>query len=142
MTKRADKKKNIDKVASSLIKNPLQTEREVAKDTWIGKSTVNRAKEELGQIGAKDKRIVTLTNNDFSCIELWVEEIKKRLWNVEELEKMRTIEIAQVIKENTARYTLFRWEVTDDKWWLKSSKEIDNTPLEDLVNLVQEQLNK
>jgi hypothetical protein len=29
---RSDKKKNIDKVTASLIKNPLQSQREVAKD--------------------------------------------------------------------------------------------------------------
>jgi hypothetical protein len=31
-SKRSDKKRNLDKVAASLVKNPLQTEREIAKD--------------------------------------------------------------------------------------------------------------
>jgi len=35
MVDRADKKRNIDKVAASLAKNPLQTIEEVAKDTGI-----------------------------------------------------------------------------------------------------------
>jgi hypothetical protein len=33
MIERADAKKNKDKVAASLAKNPLQSQREVAKDT-------------------------------------------------------------------------------------------------------------
>jgi hypothetical protein len=33
MTNRSDKKKSIDKVAASLAKNPLQSEREIAKDS-------------------------------------------------------------------------------------------------------------
>jgi len=33
MIERADKRKNVDKVTASLVKNPLQTQREIAKDT-------------------------------------------------------------------------------------------------------------
>lgn len=119
MIERADKKKSIDKVAASLAKNPLQTEREIAKDTWLGNGTVNRAKKEVEQIGAKDDRIQALTDKDFDCIRLWVEEINRRLSDKEELRSMKATEISQVIKENTARYTLFKWNVTDDQWGMK-----------------------
>lgn len=46
---RTDKRKNVWKVAEVLAVNPNKTDREIAKETGIWKSTVNRAKEELGQ---------------------------------------------------------------------------------------------
>jgi hypothetical protein len=38
---------------------------------------------------------------------------------------MRTVEISQVIKESTARYSLFRWNATDSQGWLKWIDNID-----------------
>ena len=29
--------------------------------------------------------------------------------------------ISTIIKESSARYSLFRWDATDNKWWLKTS---------------------
>jgi len=140
---RSDKKKNIDKVATSLLKSPLQSQREVAEDTWISKSAVNRNIKEMGQNGTKDDRVVNLTDKDFNCIALWVAEIERRLQDVEELKKMRTPEISSVIKENTARYTLFRWTATDEEWGLKlTSDEIDNTPLDEVKLHIQSLINK
>ena len=72
-----------------------------------------------------------------------VAEIERRLQDKEELKKMRTPEISSVIKENTARYTLFRWTITDDKWGLKlTSDEIDNTPLDEVKLHIQSLINK
>jgi hypothetical protein len=38
---------------------------------------------------------------------------------------MRTVEISQVLKESTARYSLFRWNATDNEWGLKQIESID-----------------
>lgn len=116
---RVDKQKNIAKVAKELLTNPLQTEREVAENTWIWRWTVNRAKQELEQNGAKDDRILWITDTDLSIVTIGQREIEKRLNTKEELEKMRTVEISQVIKESTARYSLFRGNATDEQWGLK-----------------------
>lgn len=132
---RTDKEKNIDKVEASLAKNPLQTARELADNTWMWASTANRAKKEVAQNGTKDNRIISLTDNDFECIQLWVNEIKRRLQDEKELEKMRTPEISNVIKENTARYTLFRGDVTDSKWGMKSTASEMST--EELIKIVE-----
>ena len=53
---RTDKKKNIDKVAAAYVANPLATEREIAEVTQVSKSSVNRAKDEMGQVGAKHRK--------------------------------------------------------------------------------------
>jgi hypothetical protein len=38
---------------------------------------------------------------------------------------MRTVEISQVIKESTARYSLFRGNATDSEWGLKETVIIE-----------------
>lgn len=136
---RSDKKKNIDKVASSVAKNPLQSVRDIAKDTWMGKSTVATHLDNLDNLGQKDDRIHTLTDKDFNCIKLWVEEIERRLENKDELKKLRVTEISQVIKENTARYTLFRWSATDKEWWInKIDVNVFSMTPEEVNNQIKE----
>ena len=117
---RKDKAKSIAKVTSEILKNPLSTVREIAETTWVSKSSVaNYINEDLDKLGQKDERILKITETDLNIVEKWQKEIDRRLSQKEELEKMKTIEISQVIKENTARYSLFRWSATDDKWGLK-----------------------
>lgn len=116
---RADKAKSLSEVKKILVIDPLATDREIAEETWLWKSTVNRAIQEMGQIGAKDANIIKITDADLSIVTIGQLEIERRLNTKEELEKMRTVEISQVIKESTARYSLFRWNATDSEWWLK-----------------------
>ena len=115
---RSDKKKNIDKVTASLIKNPLQSQREVAKDVWIGLWTVNRAKEEMEQNGTtKDDRIINLTDKDF---ELMQKIQKRKFERMDDKEKpVNDNDINSWDREAKARFTLFRWEATDKEWWSK-----------------------
>lgn len=130
---RVDKKKNISKITKEILINPLQTQRELASKIWIWKTTVQ---ENLKDIKAtKDDRIVSITDTDIKIVELWQREIDRRLQDKEELDKMRTVEISQVIKESTARYSLFKWDATDKDWWLKKPDvifEIIN-PIWDMV---------
>jgi len=133
-SKRADKKKNIDRVTACLINNPFHSESKIAKELWISSSTAHLAKKEIEQSKVKDDRIVSLTDLDFDCINLWVKEIKRRLEDKDELKSMRVTEISQVIKENTARYTLFRWDATDSRGWLKNTVKFMTD--DELLNIV------
>ena len=85
MIERADKKKSLDKIVASLVKNPLQTERQIAKDTWVSKSSVNRLKEEAGQIGPKDFRIQNLLDKDMELMLLIQNEKFRRLNEKEDI---------------------------------------------------------
>jgi hypothetical protein len=58
--------------------------------------------------GKKDDRIIGITDTDLSILTIGQREIERRLNDKDEVEKMRTVEISQVIKESTARYSLFR----------------------------------
>lgn len=62
----------------------------------------------MEQNGTKDDRIIGITDTDLSILTIGQREIERRLNDKVEVEKMRTVEISQVIKESTARYSLFR----------------------------------
>lgn len=119
---RTDKEINHNKVAKDVLLNPLKTQRDRAEDLWLGKTTIQ---EHLQEVKAtKDDRIISVTDKDLSIVEKWQRIIDNRLSDEEEIAKMRTVEISQVIKESTARYSLFRWSATDNEWWLKSIDSI------------------
>ena len=119
---RADKATNIANVAKELLENPLQTERQIAEWLWIWAGTVNRAKQELEQSGAKDDRIIGLTDRDFDLMKVIQREKFKRL---EEPENVNDNDLDKW--ENTAvkRYSLFRWSATDKEWGLKETVTIE-----------------
>lgn len=119
MVIRADKKKNIATVKKVALIKPLLNQREIAEEANVWLWTANRILQELEQNGTKDDRIIWITDKDLKIVRLWLDEIERRLSDREELEKMRTSEISQVIRENTARYTLFRGTATDANGWLK-----------------------
>ena len=117
---RADKKKSLSKVTKELLTNPIQTVREVAMKTWVSKSTVaNYINENMDELGHKNKDIIQITDTDLEILKLWQKEIFKRLQDIEELQKMRTFEIAQTIEKSEKRYQIFRWDVTNKEGWLK-----------------------
>lgn len=122
---RADKKTNISKVAKAVLKDPLATQREIADNANVWLWTANRVIAELEQNGTKDERIIWITDTDLSILTIGQREIERRLNDKEEVEKMRTVEISQVIKESTARYSLFRWSATDKEWGLKETVTIE-----------------
>ncbi len=142
---------NRKKVAVAVAKNPTATIREIAKETNIGKSTVDR---QLGQLGlvkekwledtlSRDKDIIKL-GQEIICEDL-IEELEIIKYNKDKenpedrkLRKLWAWSISWIIKENTARYTLFRWEATDEQGGLMKNKERwDNASVEDLLQFLK-----
>ncbi len=120
---RTDKQINHNKVAKDVLLNPLKTQRDRALDLWIWKTTVQEHLQEVKT--TKDDRILFITDTDLNIVEKGQKEIDRRLSESEELGKMRTVEISQVLKESTARYSLFRWSATDKEWGLKETVTIE-----------------
>ena len=120
---RTDKEINHNKVAKDVLLNPLKTQRDRALDLWIWKTTVQEHLQEVKT--TKDDRILFITDTDLNIVEKGQKEIDRRLSESEELGKMRTVEISQVLKESTARYSLFRWSATDEQWGLKETVTIE-----------------
>ena len=118
---RTDKRKNLSKVASEVLNNPLASQREIANNAWIWLWTANRAVKELEQNGTKDPDILMICETDKTNVILWQNELQRRL--KEEADKMKTSDIVQVIQEWTKRYTMFKGNVTDKEWWLRINEE-------------------
>lgn len=137
------KEKNVMKVTKALIKDPTLTSRELWKLTWMWATTANRARREVAQNGTKIPSIADICKLDIDIVKKWLLEIQRRFADKEELKKIRAQEISQIIKENTARYTLFKWDITDDEWWLKKefSKDQINNLLSRMHELYDEQGN-
>lgn len=134
---RVDKKKNIRKVKSILVKNPLATEEEIAQKAKIGKWTAHRAKKEVEKSGLKDQKILEITETDKKIVELGQREIAKRLSDPAQLRMMRTTEISKIIKESTARYSLFRWSATDKNGGLKESEMLTESQIQKIFQQYQ-----
>ena len=132
---RWDKKKNIAKVVKTVLKDPLLTEREIAVKANISNWTAHNIKQELEQIWAKDDRILWVCEKDFEIVKLWQAIIEKRLRDEEEVKKMRTFEIAQTIEKSEKRYMLFKWDITNNDWWLKEIN-INQSQMELIANRI------
>lgn len=124
---RTDKAKNIAKVTEVLVNNPLLTVREVADETWISKSSVaNYINEDLDKIGQKSKDIIEITEKDKEAIKLAqriiIQSLEKHVEKSEAswwLWLQEALQASWLAKESTARYSLFRWNATDEQGWMK-----------------------
>lgn len=119
---RVDKTKNKIKVIKELLRDPLQTEREIAKNSNIAKTTVHRAKKDMDQIGPKSNIIDEIIKKDAEIVKLTQAEIQRRI--LEERWKVSTRDLISAWDVSAKRYTIFKWDVTDDEWWLKSISDI------------------
>ena len=121
---RTDKKKNVWKVAEILAKNPNKTDREIAKETGIWKSTVNRAKEELGQTGAKDETIAYIVWSAKDRLKRISGIFDRYIWEVEEKPEINAFDmrtIKDIAKDDQARITVLWGNITDKDGWLKEN---------------------
>lgn len=119
---RVDKTKNKIKVIKELLRNPLQTDREIAKETNVWKSSVNRAKKELGQVGAKSDIIDGIIKKDAEIVRLAQAELEKRI--KKNPAKVSTRDIISAWDVSAKRYMIFKWDATDKEWGLKGISDI------------------
>ncbi len=124
---RIDKIKNEAKVVKSILKNPLKTQREIAEETWVSKTTVFNKLNNIGQTLSKAPSIEEICKQDIENVKLWQTILNKRL--KETPDDLRVNDIVQILAEGTKRYTLFKGNATDSQWWLKSINEL---PIEEL----------
>jgi len=116
---RSDKLRNRAKVIKATLKNPLASQREIAKQQWVSDRTVWRVQSEMSQNVAKDDRILWICDKDLEIIKKWQEVIAKKLNNPKAVQKMRLWEISTALAESTRRYTLLKWDATDEQGWIK-----------------------
>lgn len=120
---RKDKKKNLEKIAVEIMKDPFLTARELVEKTWLWLWTAHRALKEVERTGTKDDRIINLTETDLHIVRLSQLGILEKLNDEKERKKMKAYELAQVSQVSEKRYSTFRWSVTDEQWWLNAVSE-------------------
>lgn len=138
---RTDKRKNVGKVAEALINNPNKTVREIAKETGIGSSTVQRAKVEVAQSGTKDETIAYIVDKSKERIKTaqaifdrYIQESSQK----EILEYKDVTLVKDIVKDDLWRVTVLWGNVTDESWWLTKDKERwDNASVEDLLQFLK-----
>jgi len=131
MKERVDAKINKAKIVKEILKNPLQSQRQIAKKTWLGKTTVQEHSKSINT--TKDGRIAWICNKDLDNVNLWQKELQRRLKESPGNEK--TGDIVQIMREWTARYTIFKWDVTDSEWGLK---EFEHMSTADILKYIKE----
>lgn len=108
---RSDKAKNISKVLKEVINNPLQSQRDIAQNTWLSLWAVNSSLKEVEQIWT-DKQIVDLVKLDIELQELATAEMVRRIKN--DTEKVNNQDIVRFNETAFKRSQLL---------WLKDNKK-------------------
>ena len=129
---RVDRRITIGKVAEVVAENPNQTVREIAQKAWLGKSTVARNVNELGQLGTKDETIAFIVGKSKERMKKVQEYFDRYLEESLEQERLgndQTKIIAGIVKDDLARITVLWGNITDEEGGLK---HIENMKDEDL----------
>lgn len=140
---RNDSKSNTLKVAKVAMKEPLLSQKQIAKKAWVSVWTVNAKLNCLESDLSTSQIIDQICQTDMEIVSLWQGIILERLQDEEELKKISARDVSTIIRENTARYTLFKWKATDDEWWLNAPiLELDTDKLLQRLQDINEQKKK
>ena len=115
--KRNDRVSNINKVAKVVLANPNMKQAKLAKLAWVSQWTISNTLEELNKLN-KNPQIVQICAKDLEIIQVAQDLALEKLMDKKYNKKIRVSEIASLISDNTRRYTLFKWDITNNDWWL------------------------
>ena len=124
----------IKRIAVAVAKNPEATVREIEKDTWIAKSTVNDNIGHIGQI--KEKWLEDLLSVDIQIMQSATLEINRRINDEEEKKQIKATELSQIAQHSSDRYMKFRWDATDPQWGLNKEALLAMS-IDDLLSAIK-----
>lgn len=134
---RSDKAKNRAKVLSEVVKDPFATERQIAKNTWLWKTTIHWHLEDIPKT-TKSDQIEKIISKDIEIVNLATDILQDRLRKAKKPEtdedKMTTRDIIASADVSAKRYSLFKWDVTDKDWWYKSISQKDLDDIADILS--------
>ena len=114
---RWDKIRNRAKIIKEVLKDPTQSERDIAKKVWNSPSTVHEHIKDLPS-SSKNEHISKVIENDAKIVTLWQRILLQRMQLAEEDPKyLATRDIITATDLSGKRHMLLNWPVTDDKWW-------------------------
>lgn len=127
---RGDKIRNRAKIIKEIIKDPTQSQRDIAKKTGTSVATVNKNIQELPKVN-KDEHITNVIENDATIVSLWQKILIQRLWLAQEDPKaVSTRDVISATDLSGKRHMLLQGNVTDDRWWLINNlKELSDDEL-------------
>ena len=105
-------RERVERVAVEMLKNPLQTQRELAKATDMPISAAHHALQEVKSGQTKDPRILLLTDNDFEIMRVIQQQKAARLSH--KPEQINNADIDKWDISASRRFSLFRGELTDE----------------------------
>lgn len=122
MVERSDKIKNKAKIIKAVMENPMATEREIAKTVWVAKTTAHDHLKDLKS--TKNDQIEKIIAKDLEIVEIATDILKDRLLLAKNdpENKMSNRDIIASADVSAKRYSLFKWDATDENWWLKVEK--------------------
>ena len=130
---RVDAKKNLKKVVTAVAKDPLATEREIAKKTGLSKGNVHSKLSKIGQ-GIKLDRtstVVAIEETDLQLVSLAQTKALEWLEMLNEPKREDVSVANQVARESQKRYSIFAGENTTDEGAEKKFEVIDYSSIKD-----------
>jgi hypothetical protein len=137
---RADKRRNIDKVAAALVKNPLASTREAAQMAGVSNCTVSVLREEAEQKLTKDPRITSLVEKDMKLIEAYQDFALEHFTNPDKRDAMKLGEAVSAAKDSTARYMLMKGSLTGNDGAFKDSAAIKSMNPQEIADYIKQAL--
>jgi len=130
---RSDKKKNQSKVVKEALKNPIASQREIAKKLNMSNSTVSKHIQEIEQSNtlSKDPRIKAISDTDLLIVNLVQAETVKRFQDPKQLAQINALDLNRIWDISIKRHSLIIGKATDEMWWMKTAKVVS---LPDLMN--------
>ncbi len=118
---RSDKEKNKLKVITELAKDPMASQRDIAKKIWTSVSTVNEHIKDLPNSN-KSEHIESIIKKDLQVVNKAQEILLDRLnTNPDDISTRDIISSADV---SAKRYSLFKWDITDKDWGIKDNRVV------------------
>lgn len=122
---RGDKLKNRAKIIKEVMKDPMQSQRDIAKKVKTSVSTVNEHMKDLPKTN-KSEHVEEILKKDLEIVNLATDILKNRLTLAKDDpdNKMSTRDVIASADVSAKRYTLFKWSATDEEWGLKEEQKI------------------
>lgn len=111
---RRDRENTVEAIAAELIKDPLATQKELAKRAGVSERTVERRIEQVAEVVGKDERIVSLTDADYEIVQLTQSLTMDKLKTEEEAKKISPRDLAYIGDVSAKRYSLLTGNVTNE----------------------------
>ena len=132
---RGDKIRNRAKVLKEIIKDPTQSQRDIAKKIGVSKSAVTWHMKDIPK-SPKVAHIEKVIESDAKIVELWQKILIQRMQLAEEDPKaVSTRDVISATDLSGKRHMLLQGNVTDDNWWLKDMSTLKDMTLEQLDEL-------